>query len=91
MVRESRLPALSLFSWSVEQNAQTQMTTCLNEGARGERSPSFLAPRGFAAQRSRARALPVLNLKKKRDLLAVYRETNMQRTRCELGRTKFDK
>ena len=29
--------------------------------------PSFLASRGFAAQRSRARALPLLNLKKKRD------------------------
>ena len=28
--------------------------------------PSFLASRGFAAQRSRARALPLLNLKKKR-------------------------
>ena len=29
--------------------------------------PSFLASRGFAAQCSRARALPLLNLKKKRD------------------------
>ena len=29
--------------------------------------PSFLASRGFAAQRFRARALPLLNLKKKRD------------------------
>ena len=29
--------------------------------------PSFLASRGFAAQRSRARALPFLNLKNKRD------------------------
>ena len=29
--------------------------------------PSFLASRGFAAQRSRARTLPLLNLKKKRD------------------------
>ena len=29
--------------------------------------PSFLASRGFAAQRWRARALPFLNLKKKRD------------------------
>ena len=77
MVRESRLPAVSLFSWSVEQNAQTQMTTCVIKGARRELPPSFLAPRGFAAQRSRARALPVLNLKKKRDLLAVYRGSNM--------------
>ena len=66
-LRESRLPAVSLFSWSVEQNAQTQMTTCVTEGERRERSPSFLVPRGFATQRSRARALPVLNLKKKRD------------------------
>ena len=29
--------------------------------------PSFLASRGFAAQRSRARAISLLNLKKKRD------------------------
>ena len=41
-----RLRAVSLFSWSIEQNARdTQMTT----------------------QHSRARALPLLNLKKKRD------------------------
>ena len=65
----------SLFSWSVEQNARdTQMNTRVTEGARRERlffllglPPSFLASRGFAAQRSRARALPLLNLKKKRD------------------------
>ena len=31
--------------------------------------PSFLASRGFAAQRSRARAFPLLNLKKKRGCL----------------------
>ena len=31
--------------------------------------PSFLASRGFTAQRSHARALPLLNLKKKRDIL----------------------
>ena len=49
-----RLQAVSLFSWSVEQNARdTQMTKRVT--------------RGFAAQRSRARALPSLNLKKKRD------------------------
>ena len=66
-LRESGLPALSLISWSVKQNARTQMTTRVTEGARRERPPSFLTPRGFAAQRSRARALPVLNLKKKRD------------------------
>jgi len=35
------------------------MTTGVTEGA--------LVSRGFAAQRSRARALPLLNLKKKRD------------------------
>ena len=66
-----RLRAVSLFSLSVEQNARdTQMTTHVTEGARRERherlSPSFLASRGFAAQRSRARALPLLNLKKNR-------------------------
>ena len=55
-----RLPAVSLFSWSVEQNARdTTMTTRVTEGARRERH----------AQRSHARALPLLNLnlKKKRD------------------------
>ena len=44
------------------------MTTRVTEGARRERfPPSFLAFRGFAAQHSRGRALPLLNLKKKRD------------------------
>ena len=69
-----RLRAVSLFSWYVEQNGRdTQMTTRVTDGARRERlffllrlPPSFLASRGFAAQRSRARALPLLNLKKKR-------------------------
>ena len=42
------------------------MTTPVTEGASGCR-PRFLRLRGFAAQRSRARALPLLNLKKKRD------------------------
>ena len=64
-----RLRAVSLFSWSVEQNARdTEMTKRVTEGARRERlPPSFPVSRGFAAQRSRARALPLLNLKKKRD------------------------
>ena len=69
-----RLRAVSLFSWSVEQNARdTQMTARVTEGARRERPlpPSLFASRGFAAQRSRTRALPLLNLKKK-SLLAVY-------------------
>ena len=65
----------SFFSWSVEQNARdTQITTRVTEGARRERHffllglpPSFLASRGFAAERSRARALPFLNLKIKRN------------------------
>ena len=75
-----RLRAVSLFSLSVEQNARDkQMTTRATEGARRERRdkreslffllglrPSFLASRGFAAQRPRAGALPSLNLKKKR-------------------------
>ena len=46
------------------------MTTRVTEGAR--RAPSFLASRGFAAQRSRARVLPLLNLKRERRL-AVYK------------------
>ena len=64
-----RLRAVSLFSWSFEQNSRdTQMTTRVTEGARRERlPPSFLVSRGFAAKRSRSRALPILNLKKKRD------------------------
>ena len=69
-----RQRAVSIFSWSIEQNARdTQMTTRVTEGARWERHdkerlsvfllglpPSFLASRGFAAQRSRARALSLL-------------------------------
>ena len=43
------------------------MTTRVTEGARRERPPSFLASRGFSAQRSRALAFSLLNLKKKRD------------------------
>ena len=65
-----RFRAVSLFFfWSVEQNARDmQMTTRVTENTRRERlPPSFLASRGFAAQRSCARALPLLNLKKKRD------------------------
>ena len=64
ILAQSRLRAVSLFSWSVEQNARdTQMTTRVTEDGL---SPSFLASRDFAAQRSRARALPLQNLKKKR-------------------------
>ena len=48
------------------------MTTRVTEGARRERhdkrASSFLASRDFAAQRS---ALPLLNLKKKRDCSQV--------------------
>ena len=81
-----RLRAVSLFSWSVEQNARdTQMTTRVTEGARRERlPPSFLASRGFAAQRSRARALPLLNLKKKRDCS----QSMLQCTECYLTKTE---
>ena len=65
--RDHRLRAVSLFSWSVEQNARdTQMTTRVTEDARRERlPPSFLASRGFAVQLSRVRTLPLLNLKKR--------------------------
>ena len=50
---ENRLRPVSLFSWSVEQNARhTQIATHVTEGE---------------AQRLRACALPSLNLKKKRD------------------------
>ena len=66
-----RLRVVSLFSWPVEQNAQdTQMTTGVTEGARWERlPPSFLTSRGFATQGSSVHALPLLNLKKRRDCL----------------------
>ena len=47
-----------------EQNARdTQMTTRVTERL----PPWFLASRGFAAQHSCGRALPLLNLKKTRD------------------------
>ena len=40
----ARLRAVSLFSWSVEQNARdTQMTTRVTEGARRERLSSLAA------------------------------------------------
>ena len=61
-----RLRAVSLFSWSVEQNARdTQMTTRVTEGARWG---SFFSSRAaaLASQLSRARGLPLLNPKKKR-------------------------
>ena len=59
-----RLRAVSLFSWSVEENARgTQMTTRVTEGAR---RAGGCRPR-HSARRPRARALPPLNLKKKRD------------------------
>ena len=57
------------------------MTTRVTEGASRERlrfSPSFLASRGFAAQRSRARALLLLNLKKKTDRSQSKQRVNFQ-------------
>ena len=68
------------FLRSVEQNARdTQMTTRMTEGARRERlffllglPPSFLASRGFDAQRSRARALPLLNPKKRETARSLH-------------------
>ena len=61
------------FFWSFEQNAQdTQMTTCVTEGARRERLPPlFLASRGFTAQSSRA-CTPLTKSEEKERLLAVY-------------------
>ena len=62
-IRFCRLRAVSLLCWSVEQNARdTQMTTRV-----ADLPISFLASSGLAAQGSRARALPLLNVKKKRD------------------------
>ena len=58
-----RLRVGSLFSWSIEQNARdTQMTTRVTEGAR--RPPRCLAASPLNAP---VRALPSLNLKKKRN------------------------
>ena len=62
-IRFCRLQAVSLFCWFVQQNARdAQMTTRVTD-----LPPSFLASIGFAAQGSPARALPLLNVKKKRD------------------------
>ena len=72
--QSTRLRAVSLFSWSVEQNARdTQMITRVTEGARRERHepPSFLASRGFATERSRA-CTPLTKSEEKERLLAVY-------------------
>ena len=58
------------------------MTTRVTEGARRERlffllglPPSFLASRGLDAQRSRARALPLLNLKKREAARSLHFST----------------
>ena len=69
----ARLRAVSIFSWSVEQNARdTQMTTRVTEVARRERlfssRAAALVSRISRLRRStRARVLPFLNLKNKRD------------------------
>ena len=75
-----RLRAVSLFSWSIEQNARdTQLTTRVTEGARQESQLAREeATRGFVARRSRARVLPSLNLKKKRDCS----QSNLAETSC---------
>ena len=68
--------AVSLFSWSVNQNArETQMTTRVTEGARRERHDKSFSSRSAAllsrvsglrrSTLARARALPLLNLKKR--------------------------
>ena len=83
-----RLRAVSLFSWSVEQNPRdTQMTTRVTEGARQERLlPSFLMSCGFAAQGLSVRALPLLNLKKKRECLQSSPNISFnQSANCTLG------
>ena len=83
-LQQCRLRAVSLFSWSVELNARdTQITTRVTEGAR-RLPPSFLASRGFAAKRSHARALPLLNLKKKRDCSQSRSNVAKQVTCCLL-------
>ena len=55
-------------------------------GEASRAAPSFLASRGFAAQRSRASALPLLNLKKKRDCSQsiIITETRREKTDCRL-------
>ena len=46
----NRLRAVSLFSWSVEQNARdTQMTMCVTEGARRDRFRRSTLARGCTA------------------------------------------
>ena len=55
-------------------------------GEASRAAPSFLASRGFAVQRSRASALPLLNLKKKRDCSQsiIITETRREKTDCRL-------
>ena len=60
--RCSRLRAVSFFLVRRQNARDTQTTTRVTEGARRER-PSFIG----SPQHSRGRALPLLNLKKKRD------------------------
>ena len=59
------------------------MTTSVTECARWKRLlPSFLAYRGFAAQRSRDREFPLLNLKK---IVKKIRDKPWARWRCVIG------
>ena len=61
------------------------MTTRVTEGARRQSffilglPPSFLASRGFAAQRSRARVLPSLNLRKRETARSLIQISKMRR------------
>ena len=76
-LRRDRLRVVSLFSWSVEQNARdTQITTRVSE-------------RRFATRRSRARSLPLTKSEKKKNRSQSNDVTNGARNALdtEYGKT----
>ena len=75
-----RLRALSLFSWSVEQNARdTQMTTRVTEGARWEEAAVLVSRVSRLLRPTLARACTPLNKSKEKErLLAVYDFCNVE-------------
>ena len=84
-----RLRAVSLFSWSVEQNARdTQMTTRVTEDARRERHDALVSRLSRLRRSTLARACtPLTKSEEKERLLAVYLGLKMYYNLCELYRT----
>ena len=87
-----RLRAVSLFSWSVEQNARDkQMTTRVTEGARRERHDALVSRVSRLRRSTLARACTPLTKftksEEKERLLAVCLGLKMYYNLCELYRT----